>query len=244
MTAEWFANWFNEDYLRLYAHRNVREARSVADLIRARLPALARGRTLDLGCGAGRHLTFLSRTQPAIGLDLSPWLLDAARRRQRAAPLVRADMRSLPFQANTFTLVVNLFTSFGYFLDDAQNAHVLREVARVTAPGGAVVLDFLNAPHVRQTVVPFDRRHVGSEWIQQWREISAGGRFISKTIVMEAAGTVFTERVRLFEPRELAAMLADCGFVVAEMCGDYSGRPLTSTSPRAIMMARRPSRGG
>jgi SAM-dependent methyltransferase len=235
---EWFTEWFNEDYLALYSHRNEGEARSVADLIRARVPAQSCGRTLDLGCGAGRHLPYLRAQQLTVGLDLSPWLLDVARQKHPPTPLVRADMRRLPFQDGSFTLVVNLFTSFGYFIEDSQNKHVLRETARVTRPGGYLVLDFLNAPHTRQTIVPFERRQVGSEWVQQRREVSEDGRFILKTIMIGTPAKVFSERVRLFEPADLEAMLADCGFIVTGVCGDYAGGPLTGTSPRAIIVAR------
>jgi SAM-dependent methyltransferase len=153
----------------------------------------------------------------------------------------RADMRRLPFQDESFTLVVNLFTSFGYFIEDSQNTHVLRETARVTRPGGYLVLDFLNAPHTRQTIVPFERRQVGSAWVQQRREISEDGRFILKTIMIGTPAKVFSERVRLFEPDDLEAMLADCGFIVTDVCGDYGGGPLTGPSPRAIMSPNCPS---
>ncbi len=238
-SREWFQEWFNQDYLALYSHRNEAEARSVADLIRARVPAQSCGRTLDLGCGAGRHLPYLREQQPTVGLDLSPWLLDVARQKQPQTPLVRADMRCLPFRDGSFTLVVNLFTSFGYFFEDLQNKHALSEAARVISPGGYFVLDFLNAPHTRQTIVPFERRQVGSEWVQQRREISEDGRFIRKTIMIGTPAKVFCERVRLFEPGDLEAMLADCGFSVTHVYGDYSGRPLMDTSPRVIIVAQR-----
>ena len=235
----WYADWFNHNYLELYAHRDDREARSLADLLSARLPHVERGTTLDLCCGAGRHVKFLNEWQPTIGLDLSPWLLDVARTANPGSPLVRADMQRLPFRDAAFTLVVNLFTSFGYFLDDAHNADVLREVSRVTALGGWLVLDFLNASRVRHTVVPFARTQVASTWIREQREVSGDGRYVRKTITLESTGETFTERVRLFEPGDFDVMLADCGFRVADVCGDYDGQPLSASSPRAIFFARR-----
>src|SRR5439155_12444992 len=116
---------------------------------------------------------------------------------------------------------------------------VLSEAARVTRSRGYLVLDFLNAPNTRQTIVPFENRQVGSEWVQQRREISEDGRFIRKTIMIGTPAKIFSERVRLFEPGDLEAMLADCGFGVTDVCGDYGGRPLTRTSPRAIIVAQR-----
>jgi len=234
----WFSEWFNEDYHTLYAHRSSEEARVVADLIADRVP-LRGGLTLDLGCGAGRHLPYLSRQQPTVGLDLSPWLLGVARERQSQAALTRADMRSLPFRDGAFTLVVSLFTSFGYFRDDAENAHVLAEVARVTEPGGWFVLDFLNAGRTRRTLIPFERTRVGAHWVQQVRRITDDGRYVAKTITMEANGREFLERVRLFEPDELTAMLSNAGYDVRNVYGDYRGGVWTPASPRAVVIARR-----
>ncbi len=65
------------------------------------------------------------------------------------------------------------------------------------------------------------------------------GRFVTTTIVMGTPAKVFRERVRLFEPGDLSAMLADREFTVTDVCGDDSGRPLTATSPRAIILAQR-----
>jgi ubiquinone/menaquinone biosynthesis C-methylase UbiE len=235
----WYAGWFNQDYLDLYAHRNAQEARSVADFIAARLPGVGGGRTLDLGCGAGRHLPYLAERQPTVGLDLSPWLLEVAQQRNPGVPLSRSDMRSLPFRDASFNLVVSLFTSFGYFLDDAENAVVLEEVARVTTPSGWLVLDFLNAPLTRHTLVPFERKQVGDRWVRQARTISDDGRFVTKTIHIEENEREYVERVRLFEPDELMKMLRTSGFDVASLHGDYSGSGWTATSPRAIVVAQR-----
>ena len=241
VSDQWFADWFNQDYLKLYAHRNTEEASSVVDLIGRCLPGFAGGRTLDLGCGAGRHLRYLARMQKAIGLDLSPWLLGVAREKNPDAPLSRGDMRALPFRDGSFNLVVSLFTSFGYFREDAENAHVLGEVARVTEPGGWLVLDFLNARETRRALVPFERRQIGGQWVRQVRRISETGHFVLKTIRMEGSGGEFHERVRLFEPVELASMLISEGFDVRSLYGDYAGRPWNDYSPRAIVVARKRS---
>jgi len=238
-SGQWFAEWFNDDYMALYSHRTTREARDVVDLIETRIPGLGAGRTLDLGCGAGRHLRHLARLQPAVGLDLSPWLLAAARSKAPVSKLVRADMRTIPFRDRAFTLVVSLFTSFGYFDDDSQNRHVLSEMARVTEPGGWLVLDFLNASQTCRNLVSFERTQVAGQWVEQARKVSESGRFVRKRIRLESSGREFQERVRLFDVLELTRMVSDAGFEVGQVLGTYAGGSWTLESPRAIVLARR-----
>ena len=239
LSDDWFEDWFGEEYLALYTHRDELEAERVAQLIESRVRLTRDSRALDLACGAGRHQRELFAHWWTVGLDLSPSLLRAARTADREAPLVRADMRSLPFQDCAFELVVNLFTSFGYFSDDRAHQRVIDEVARVTCPGGWFVLDYLNSQHVKRTLVATDVRTVGQHTIEQERSISDDGRFVRKTITIGEFGRTFVERVRLFTPDELSAMVSSGGYDVVEMLGDYAGTPLGPDSSRTILIARR-----
>ncbi len=237
--TDWFEQWFGEEYLALYPHRDEEEAQLVATLIDSHVDIAVGAPALDLACGAGRHSRSLMEHWWTVGLDLSPALLRVARAEDRSAPLVRADMRGLPFASRSFGLVVNLFTSFGYFRDDEQHRQVIAEVARVTQPGGWFVLDYLNAPYVRATLVPFDRIQVGERIVEQEREISADGRFVRKTITLADEERTFIERVRLFECGELRSMLDACGFDVDSVLGNYDGSAYAPTSPRTILLGHR-----
>ena len=237
--SDWFESWFGEEYIALYPHRDEEEARTVAALIAQRVQLPNTAKVLDLACGAGRHQRELCDRWWTVGLDLSPALLRIARSEDRTAPLVRADMRRLPFASGAYDMVVNLFTSFGYFRDDRQHRIVLEEVARVTRGGGWFVLDFLNAAEVRDTLVPFDRKQIGERVIEQEREISADGRYVRKTITLLDEDRTFVERVRLFEPDELEELLTSAGFNVDDVLGGYDGRRLERSSERAIFLARK-----
>jgi ubiquinone/menaquinone biosynthesis C-methylase UbiE len=237
--SNWFEDWFGDEYLTVYPHRDLTEAQTVAKLIRSRVNCLAGTPALDLACGAGRLHRLLQKYHWTIGIDLSSSLLRLAKRADHDALLVRADMRILPFRSAAFALVVNLFTSFGYFSDDAQNEKVIAEVARVTKENGWFVLDFLNAQRVRRTLVPFDRRQIGALVIQQEREISSDGRYVRKFITVNRPKRTFMEQVRLFELKDLTAMLQGCGFVVTDVLGNYQGAPVTHNSPRTILIAKR-----
>jgi SAM-dependent methyltransferase len=234
--TEWFERWFGEEYIALYPHRNAVEAERVVSLIERTIALPRAACVLDLACGAGRHSKVLCRRWWTAGLDLSEVLLRLAHREGVEAALVRGDMRVLPFRDEAFNLVVNLFTSFGYFADDESHIHVVREVARVTADGGAFVLDFLNTTRLRNALVPYDEREIGGQIVEQRRQISEDGRFVIKKICLRGTGKEFTERVRLFDPGDLSAMMTDAGFAVTATYGNYDGAPLDSDSPRAIIL--------
>jgi len=237
--ADWFEQWFGEDYLHIYQHRDEREAEHAIELIAANLTGREINSVLDLGCGAGRHTKVLFERWWTVGLDLSMALLKVARKESADAPYVRADMRELPFGDESFDLVVNLFTSFGYFEDDAEHARVLARVCAVTRRGGTFVIDFLNAGQVRRELVPYDERVENGITIEQTRTISQDDRFVEKRIRLRGRGKEYIERVRLLSEADLERMLGTAGFEVSKRFGDYSGTRWSEDSPRTILFASR-----
>jgi SAM-dependent methyltransferase len=237
--SEWFEQWFGDEYLRAYAHRDDEDAERLVGLLDALGLAAAGQRVLDLGCGPGRHTAVLARRGArVVGLDLSRALLRAARE-SGAEWLVRGDMRGLPFRDTAFDAVLNLFTSFGYFADDAEHGAVLREVARVLRRGGSFVLDFLNPPAVRAGLVPRDERTTDGIVVIQERWLSPDGRYVNKRIQVGADGKTFSERVRLYERGELEAMMAAHGLRTVRAAGDYRGGPHGAHSDRLILVGER-----
>src|SRR5207244_6829176 len=140
----WYQEWVGEEYLELYAHRDEAEARQQVEFFQ-RQCGTARGEVLDLACGMGRHLAILKEAgYRAVGCDLSFTLLRTGFEEYGAMPIARADMRSLPFRSASFGGLVNFFTSFGYFATEEENQQVVREKARVLAPGAVFLFDYLN----------------------------------------------------------------------------------------------------
>ncbi|MBA3343222.1 MAG: class I SAM-dependent methyltransferase [Gemmatimonadaceae bacterium] len=237
--AEWFETWFDETYLALYPQRDEEEAEHAAELIERLVGHRRVDRVLDLACGAGRHSRALAERWWTAGLDLSEVLLAVARQADAATPLVRGDMRVLPFADATFGLVVNLFTSFGYFDSDGEHSDLIREVGRVTASGGTFVLDYLNADLLSRELIPYDESTSDKRVIVQRRSISEDGLYVTKRISIKGEEREFVERVRLFSRAELQGMMTDAGFDVTSVIGNYDGSQAGDDSPRMILVGTR-----
>ncbi|HUQ06760.1 MAG TPA: class I SAM-dependent methyltransferase [Kofleriaceae bacterium] len=111
-------------------------SRSYAVIVRA--VGGAQGRLADLGCGDGHLLAELRAAGFAgamVGLDLSEAELAAARARGTGATLVQARAQALPVRDGAFDVVVShlAFT----LMSDVDD--VVRELARVIAPGGRFI---------------------------------------------------------------------------------------------------------
>src|SRR5579884_2342104 len=138
-SANWWADYFDAQYLLEYEplfslERDRHEVTRLMDVLG--LPSGAR--VLDVPCGQGRHAHLLAEAGWDVGgLDYSRDLLARARARGTGRTLryTRGDMRSLPAKwSERFDAVLNLFTSFGFFVDPNDDRRVVAEFARVLQP--------------------------------------------------------------------------------------------------------------
>lgn len=107
---------------------------------RHRVISRAQGRTLEVGIGTGRNLAHYPDSAAVTGIDLSGRMLARAVRRigrsGSDARLLQANVESLPFPDATFDTV----TATCVFCSVADPVTGLAEVARVTRPGGRILL--------------------------------------------------------------------------------------------------------
>lgn len=236
----WFVDAFRSDYVRVYAHRDLASARREVDyLVGLRLA----GPVLDLCCGYGRHtLALRTRGVPAFGIDLSQDLLAHAQSlpgsEELRGRLVRSDARVLPLRDGALGAVVVLFSSFGYFGEDGDRC-MAREIARVLRPSGRTVLDLMNPARVRATLVPESRSERDAAVLEERRLLTDGGRVVTKHVVLRSVDgeREWDERVRLYEPSEIAALLSDVGLRVERTAGDFDGTPWSPSSARQLVHA-------
>jgi SAM-dependent methyltransferase len=93
-------------------------------------------RILDAGCGTGNNLTHLRRFGRTLGIDLSDEALRFCR--GRGVPAARGSLLALPFPDGRFDAVTSFDVIYHRWVEDDRAA--VREMARVLAPGGLLLL--------------------------------------------------------------------------------------------------------
>jgi SAM-dependent methyltransferase len=248
--SPWFREWFNHPfYLEVYSHRDSEEAVRCINTILAITGLDAKKpesvSVLDIACGAGRHAVELARLGYSVtGNDLSPYLLEEARKEAEKCKATIAfsccDMREIPANGD-FDLVVQLFTSFGYFDNEEDDLRVFRNVNKSLKNSGWYVLDLINPRHLEKNLVPESTRTAGDLAVTEKRKLS-GGR-ITKTIsITSADGSTaeFTESVKLFSLEKILRMLRREGLTVEKITGNYNGEPFKEeSSPRMMIFSRK-----
>src|SRR5699024_2160883 len=142
----WFEEWFDSPlYEKLYANRDETEARKLIQLIEQTLKNNHCQTILDLACGRGRHsVTLAQKGYHVTGIDLSEQSIKQAQETATNRQLKNVDFQVRDMRrplAKTFDAVLNLFTSFGYFKEDKENARIFDSVVTMLAPEGIFVFD-------------------------------------------------------------------------------------------------------
>ena len=236
---EWWEDAFRAAYLHVYHQRD--DAQAAAE-IAGLLPRLAAtpGLVIDAACGGGRHLAALRASGlAAVGFDLSPELLAAARARPEVARrLARVDLRAPPF-AEAAGSVLCLFTSFGYF-DDAGNAACLAALARMVAHDGWLVLDLPDPDRLAGAGLQAETvRTTPAGWRVVERRRLEGAQVV-KTVEATPPGAQplrWEERVRLHSLAEITALAGAAGLRVVD-CWPGLGGPDDAAGRLVIWLTR------
>ncbi len=188
------------------------------------------GKILDVPCGTGRHSHLLAkRGFEVTGVDISEICLKIARDNwgHKNVDYQFGDMNDLKTHHRKYDLVLNLFSSFGYFATDAQNERVLRELKTCLKPDGTLVLNLINRTWLLSIYKENDWLETPDKYILNKR------LYDPKTHYNEAwmkvidkgsrAESTSYHRMRLYSKAEMVELLKRVGFKKIGVYGDASG---------------------
>ena len=238
----WYREWFDsEHYDKLYQHRDQEEAREFIIKLFGYLNLSSSSRILDLACGKGRHsIQVNSLGYRVVGIDLSEENINHASQFEGdQLEFDRGDMRNLPY-LNDFDLVLNLFTSFGYFEKEAENKAVVESISRALRVNGLLVLDFLNVKKVRDELP--SRETIVRDNIAFDIEKYVENESIVKKITYQHLGKqqVNMELVKMIDLPLFRSYFENADLKLRDIFGDYQLRPFDEKdSDRLIMIAEK-----
>lgn len=244
----WWATHFDAQYLHEYEplFDLVQDRREVARLVELLAEFPSGSKLLDCPCGQGRHAHLLAEAGFNVdGLDYSADLLKVAKRRGTGKTLryTQGDMRKLPAKwTGRFSIVVDLFTSFGFFDDPADDRRVLAEFARVLEPGGVLVWHGGSRDGVMAKFLTRDWWSTADGTVfGQERSFDPLSGFLEVQSTWRGphGDGERTHRIRLYTASELAERMREVGLVVEQSFDAWSERPLTRKSSEMLLIARK-----
>ena len=233
----WFASWFDTPYYHiLYKDRDYAEAQVFMDNITHYLNLPDDAKILDLACGKGRHSIYLNELgYDVTGADLSEnSILEASKHANEKLHFEVHDMR-LPFEQK-FDAIFNLFTSFGYFENDADNLTTLKAIQESLSEYGFAVIDFMNVQNVIDNLVPEEVKTVNNIDFHIKRYVK--DNHIFKEIDFEDNGQKFhfTEKVQALTLQNFEEMMEEAGIYLLDTFGDYKLKKFYKNESERLIM--------
>jgi ubiquinone/menaquinone biosynthesis C-methylase UbiE len=219
-----------------------------------RVASEAKGPVLELGCGTGRVTRPLAQAGVNIvGVDRSAAMLARIPGRvpnpESQIPVVRADIRALPFADGTFPMVIAPYGILQSLIRAGDLSATLTSVARVVKPGGTFGIDLVpDVPNWREyrDRVQLQGNNDGAHLtlIESVSQDRKRRRTTFEQTYVERRGSrkrehTFKLTFRTLTVPQMTRQLERAGFRVHSVLGDYRGRPWDARADVWIIVAKR-----
>ena len=219
----WFANWFDSPYYHtLYKNRDEREAQVFIDNLIDYLQIPAGSKLIDIACGKGRHAKYFNQKgMDVVGVDLSPNSINTAKKDEsKNLQFSVHDMRE-NYQEDTFDVVTNLFTSFGYFEDNKDEQKAINAMASNLKNKSLLIIDFMNAKKVIANLVLNEQKTIDGIQFDITRQVKDG--YILKDILITDGKEQqqFQEKVKGITLADYSEFIANARLKIIDIFGNY-----------------------
>ena len=219
----WFAHWFDSPYYHtLYKNRDEKEAQVFIDNLIDYLQIHKGSKLIDIACGKGRHAKYFNKKgMDVVGVDLSQNSINTAKKDENKNLQFSAhDMRE-NYQENSFDIVTNLFTSFGYFENNKDEQKAINAMANNLKKEGILIIDFMNAKKVIANLVLNEQKTINNIQFDITRQVKDG--FILKDIRITDGKEEqqFQEKVKAITLADYSEFITNAGLKIIDIFGNY-----------------------
>jgi len=197
---------------------------------------------LDLCCGVGRHsIELAKRGFTVIGVDSNEEYLKMAIKKSKKEKVniefIKDDMRNF-YRENHFDIIINIFTSFGFFEDMLDDKKVIENSYISLKKDGKLLIDMNGKETLARIFRERDWYRVGDFIILEERKILGDFEKIETKwiIVKDDKIKEFTIKLRLYSAYEIKSLFKECGFSKIEIFGDLTGSPYDNKASRLIVV--------
>lgn len=200
---------------------------------------------LDLGCGQGRHSIELAKQGFHVtGIDYTKTYLKKAKKRAKKAKchvtFLRRDMRTF-CKPNTFDIVLNLYSSFGFFTAE-EDKKIIRNIYDSLKPGGRCVMEIIHVKRPSYKGINYknwEKRN--NSYCLYELQVSNDGRYSYSRLINFKKGKPIesTYKIRMYTERELINLFRNSGFKDIKTYDSFKGNPCTSSSAKIVLTARK-----
>jgi cyclopropane fatty-acyl-phospholipid synthase-like methyltransferase len=243
LDQEWFRHWFDSPYYsKLYKKHDIREASVFLDHLLENLEIKPNSRLLDLPCGEGRHSIYLHELGFNVtGADINEKCIQKAKTFEKPGlKFLIHDMRN-SIKESSFDLILNLYTSFGYFETKEEDLKTLRSINFGLRDSGWFVLDFINMRKALKSLNETEKKAVDKITFNIQKIVK--GNFLVKWIHIRDGDKEekFYERLKILMPENFQEYFKTSNFTVDGTYGDYNFSPFNPESSNRLIYILRKS---
>ncbi len=237
-----YNNWFDSKYYHiLYKNRNHEEARKFINKIIEHLNLKPKSKVLDAGCGKGRHSIEIEKLGHIVtGIDLSKNSIKFAKQFENSNLNFLVHDISKPLNIE-FNLVLNLFTSFGYYEKD-KDLEILLSLEKNLDKNGTGVIDFFNIKNVKDNLVKKEQTTIENIKFKIKRKINKFSVIKEISFEDNSIDYKFKESVNTLSLLDFKNYFNQTNLEIIEIFGDYDLNNFNEIkSPRLIILFKKKS---
>jgi 2-polyprenyl-3-methyl-5-hydroxy-6-metoxy-1,4-benzoquinol methylase len=149
------------------------------------------------------------------------------------------DMREI-YQENSFDIVTNLFTSFGYFEKDEDEQKAITAMANNLKSEGILIIDFMNVKKVIANLVLNEQKVIDKITFNIKRKVDSGHIIKDIEIIDSLKKRKFQEKVKAITLSDFSEFISGAGLKIIDIFGNYKLEDFNAnSSDRLILICKK-----